>query len=85
MLLLLIDLSDHMHGIPVVRMVTLKPTAAATAPAKGKGELEHGHTVELPVMPEDSLLDVNAVPEPHLATSKQQQCEGSTQSGRRSS
>ena len=71
MLLLLTDLSGHMHGIPVVRMVTLKPPAAAvTATDKGKGELEHGHAVELPAVPEDGLLDVNTVPEPHLATSK---------------
>ena len=74
MLLLLTDLSGHMHGIPVVRMVTLKPTEVATATAKGKGEGEHEHdhgrAAELPVMPEDGLLDVNTVPEPHLATSK---------------
>ena len=70
MLLLLTDLSGHMHGIPVVRMVTLKPPAAVTATDKGKGELEHSHAVELPVVPEDGLLDVNTVPEPHLATSK---------------
>ena len=74
MLLLLTDLSGHMHGIPVVRMVTLRPDAATTATAKSTGERnrEHdrGHAVELPVMPEDGLLDVNTVPEPHLATSK---------------
>jgi hypothetical protein len=70
MLLLLTDLSGHMHGIPVVRMVTLKPDAAPTAKGKGEGEHDHGHAAELPVMPEDGLLDVNTVPEPHLATSK---------------
>lgn len=63
-MMLLTDVSGHLHGIPVVRMIALPKASSAGGDRKDA----EGGGIDVRVEPDKRFTDANTVPEPHLAT-----------------